>query len=307
MIEQLIEMGKYEEALALIKETKDEVRVYQKILCLYSLKRLNEARIECEILKEYAEKNYYDVIAIYVSILVEMNLVEDAKRVLEEELAMPYIPGKYETIFNETYDELLKRGREDSKSINVFDTITDDDLAAQLLVSTDKEITLMLLDQLDQRNIRRFLPALEEYLKDQSKPRIFKTIILETLSLQGVNKEFTLVSEDEKININPINCTPLLEQEYIKNVYNIFEEITDQKDMNFLEYCVEVLYSYAGNIYPNKLEAKDIVLLACAIIIYVDSMLGSNYNYESKLINDYKLNENELNNFILLIEKTMIL
>ena len=72
--------------------------------------------------------------------------------------------------------------------------------------------------------------------------------------------------------------------------------------MNFLEYCVEVLYSYAGNIYPNKLEAKDIVLLACAIIVYVDSMLGSNYNYESKLINDYKLNENELNNFILLIE-----
>ena len=28
---------------------------------------------------------------------------------------------------------------------------------------------------------------------------------------------------------------------------------------------------------------------------------------ETKLINDYKLNENELNNFILLIEKTMIL
>lgn len=307
MIEQLIEMGKYEEALALIKETKDEVRVYQKILCLYSLKRLNEARIECEILKEYAEKNYYDVIAIYVSILVEMNLVEDAKNVLEEELAMPYIPGKYETIFNETYDELLKRGREDSKSINIFDTISDEDLAAQLLVSKDKEITLMLLDQLDQRNIRRFLLALEDYLKDQSKPRIFKTIILETLSSQGVNKDFKLISENEEITINPINCTPLLEQEYIKEVCKIFEEINDQKDMRFLEYCIEVLYSYAGNIYPSKINEDKINLLACAIVVYVDSMLGSNYNYESKIINDYELDENELNNLILLIEKIMIL
>ena len=73
MIEQLIAAGKYEEALMLIKDSKDEVKVYQKILCLYSLKRLNEARLECELLKEYAEKNYYDVIAIYVTILIDFN------------------------------------------------------------------------------------------------------------------------------------------------------------------------------------------------------------------------------------------
>ena len=144
MIDQLIAAGRYEDALRLLKDSNDEVHMYQKILCLYSLKRLNAARIECEILKEYAEKNYYDVIAIYVTILIEMNSIEEAKHVLEEELSMPYIPGKYENIFNETYDELLKKGHENARNINFFDTISDEDLAGQLLVSNEKEITLLL-------------------------------------------------------------------------------------------------------------------------------------------------------------------
>lgn len=307
MIDELIAAGRYEDALRLLKDSKDENHVYQKILCLYSLKRYNEARVECEILKEYAEKNYYDVIAIYVTILIEMDSLEEAKHVLEEELSMPYIPGKYEKIFNETYDELLKRGRENSKSINIFDTISDEDLAAQLLSQSDKEIIFMLLDQLNQRNIRRILPALEEYLSDVSKPRIFKTIIIESLASQNVDQFFILKDENEEIEINPCHTTPLMNQVFINKIYFMFENITMRKDISFLEYCMDVLVSYAGNIYPNEVEDDKINLVACSIAIYVDSMMGSNNGYEEKLIQEYHLDEKEVNDFLLTLEKIMIL
>ena len=118
MINKLLENEKYEEALKLLVAPKTEYEYYQKIVCLFSLKRLKEAKIECELALELAEKNYYDIIAIYVSILMELEEDELAIKVLEEELEMPYIPYKYEIQFNASYDELLKNQSEVIKLLN---------------------------------------------------------------------------------------------------------------------------------------------------------------------------------------------
>lgn len=307
MIEELISAGRYEDALSLIKDSKDEHQMYLKIVCLHALKRYNEARIECEILKEYAEKNYYDVIAIYVSILIDMDSLDDAKQILEEELSMPYIPGKYEKIFNETYDELLKRGRENSKSINMFDTLSDEDLSHELLISEDKEITFMLLEQLEQRNIRRLIPALEEFLKDRNKSRIFKTIILESLAAQNVNQDFELVDKEITIKVNPNDCTPVMELDSIKNIVSFIEEEIHNQDVSFIQYCIEVLMSYVGNLYPINIKESEYKLVGTSIIIYVESLLGSNFNYGDKLIEKYSLDENMIDEKLEILEKIMIL
>lgn len=307
MIDELIASGRFEDALRLLKEPHNETQAYQKILCLYSLKRLSEARLECELLKEYAEKNYYDVIAIYVTILIEMQLIDEAKEVLEEELSMPYIPGKYEKIFNETYDELLKKGKEDSNSINIFDTISDEDLSHQLLFSEEKEITLMLLEQLEQRNIRRLLPALKEFLKNPDKERIFKTIIIESLANQNVNEKFEVVDKDGSFVVVPSECVPVMELNSIHKVMDIIEKELGNQDVSFLQYCGEVLMGYIGNIYPNDIEANQYSLIACAIIFYVDSLLSSNISSSLSLEEKYNLNDEEINNMIEKLEKMTFL
>ncbi len=307
MIDELIAAGKYEDALKLLSETHNENQAYQKIICLYSLKRYSEARIECEILKEYAEKNYYDVIAIYVSILLEMDSLEEAKHILEEELSMPYVPSKYEKIFNETYDELLKKGRENSKSINIFDTIDDEELANLLLTCADKDTMFLLLEQLEQRNIRHLLPTLEKYLKDENKERVFKTIIIESLAAQNVNQEFIVVSKNEIFTVNPCNCTPVMEMRSIKEIIQLIENELGNKDVSFIQYCSEVLMAYIGNIYPNDIKKENYPLIAASIIIYVESLIGNNVNYSENLINKYNISEIQIDEMLGVLEKIMIL
>ena len=95
MINKLLENERYEDALKLLQTPKTENEYYQKIICLYSLKRLEEAKVECELALDLAEKQYYDITAIYVSILMDLEEDELAIKVLEEELEMPYIPYKY--------------------------------------------------------------------------------------------------------------------------------------------------------------------------------------------------------------------
>jgi pimeloyl-ACP methyl ester carboxylesterase len=60
MIDKLLENEKYEEALKLLVRPKTEKEYYQKIVCLFSLNKLNEAKVECELALDMAEKMYSD-------------------------------------------------------------------------------------------------------------------------------------------------------------------------------------------------------------------------------------------------------
>ena len=84
-----------------------------------------------------------------------------------------------------------------------------------VIFNDEKEITFMLLEQLEQRNIRRLLPALVEFLKNPKKERIFKTIIIESLASQNVNQVFEVKDIDSSFTVNPSECKPVMELESI--------------------------------------------------------------------------------------------
>ena len=107
MIEDLIETGQYKEALQYLNDMDNEQVRYQRLICLYGLKELQQAKREGMKAKVLAGETYYDVVAIYVSILKDLEEFEEAINILIEELSMPYIPYQYETLFNTAYDEVL--------------------------------------------------------------------------------------------------------------------------------------------------------------------------------------------------------
>ena len=119
MIEDLIETGQYKEALQYLNDMDNEQVRYQRLVCLYGLKELQQAKREGMKAKVLAGETYYDVVAIYVSILKDLEEFEEAINIIVEELSMPYIPYQYETVFNAAYDELLLAKQEAS-----FDGVT---------------------------------------------------------------------------------------------------------------------------------------------------------------------------------------
>jgi len=184
-----------------------------------------------------------------------------------------------------------------------FDTI----IASEYFFSEEKEITLMLLEQLEQRNIRRLLPALKEFLKNPDKERIFKTIIIESLANQNVNEKFEVVDKDGSFVVVPSECVPVMELNSIHKVMDIIEKELGNQDVSFLQYCGEVLMGYIGNIYPNDIVANQYSLIACAIIFYVDSLLSSNISSSLALEEKFNINDEEINKMIEKLEKMTFL
>ena len=87
MIEDLIETGQYKEALQYLNDMDNEQVRYQRLVCLYGLKELQQAKREGMKAKVLAGETYYDVVAIYVSILKDLEeFVSDRNVVLAREL-----------------------------------------------------------------------------------------------------------------------------------------------------------------------------------------------------------------------------
>ena len=284
MIDKLLENEKYEDALKLLIKPKTEKEYYQKIICLYSLNKLNEAKVECELALEMAEKMYYDITALYVSILTSLDEDELAIKVLEEELEMPYIPYKYEVQFNASYDELLKKRMANNKVHSPFDLLSDEELMNALLITKDNNDLIILLSQLETRNIRRFMNLLEDFLISESIKQNAKTIILELLKAQDVNKVVKVRNKDNIIDVDISKMPNVLEQDEIEIILNKVNEIENNDDPNYLLYAQDVLFSYSGYIYPELLNNKNVNDLSCAISLYVDSLFNKEEDFESKAI-----------------------
>ena len=306
MINKLIENEKYNEALELLKAPKTEYEYYQKIVCLYSLKKLKEAKVECELALDYAEKNYYDIIAIYVTILMELEEDDLAIKVLEEELEMPYIPYKYEVQFNASYDELLKKRMANNKVHSAYDLLTDDELKNALLSTVDNNEFIILLSQLETRNIRRFLDILEDFLVNDKIKQNAKTIILELLKLQDVNKTIKVKNFNKIIEINLGELPNVLEQNEISLILDKINTCEDNDDLNYINYAQDILFSYVGSIYPVLLREEQINNIACAISLYVDSLFNiESVSFEEK-VNKYNASLNETNKLFDYISEIML-
>ena len=154
MIEDLIETGQYKEALQYLNDMDNEQVRYQRLVCLYGLKELQQAKREGMKAKVLAGETYYDVVAIYVSILKDLEEFEEAINIIVEELSMPYIPYQYETVFNAAYDELLLAKQEAS-----FDGVTQ-----KVFNEEDIEKINNPINELDRNEIMKVLISELQYM-----------------------------------------------------------------------------------------------------------------------------------------------
>ena len=265
MIQELIDDGKFEEALLKIDVARNEEEVYQKMQCLVALSRNDQAIILAEKILDTCEKYYYDIFALYITALIASGDEDKVIEELKEELSMPWIPSKYEKIFNETYDSLLKKRAQSGKLLNQFDVYSDEEIAGIINEQPSRNLVLMALDQLQKRNIRYFLPLLKRYLADVSRPNDIKTMVIELLSNQGINETVQIVNKDQTIEVNPSKTKSLMDYPSICAILSLIEKKNTDKNTTVNEISEELLISYLATIYPIDIDEDEYSLVAAAI------------------------------------------
>jgi hypothetical protein len=174
-----------------------------------------------------------------------------------------------------------------------------------LLSTKDNNDFIILLSQLETRNIRRFMNVLEEFLVSKDIKQNAKTIILELLKSQDVNKVVKVRNKENIIDVDLKEMKNVLDQEEINLILTKINEIENNDDPNYLLYAQDVLFSYSGYIYPELLNNKNINDVSCAISLYVDSLFNNEEDFENK-VNIYSASLNEVNKIFDEISDSML-
>lgn len=167
MIEELIEEGQYQVALSRLTDMDDEMTRYYRLVCLNALEDYQRCMQEGAVAKMRANNTYYEVTALYLNALKELEEYEQAINILIEELSMPYIPQQYENLFNAVYDEIILMKQEKNYQLENKSTIMSAQEIGRLLDrdEVNDDLIYMALDQLQQLNIRMIMPEVARFLE----------------------------------------------------------------------------------------------------------------------------------------------
>lgn len=273
MIEDLIELGKYKEALQYLTDQDDENVRYQRLICLYALKEYDQAYREGIKAKALAEQTYYDVVAINVSVLKELEKYEEAINIIVEELSMPYIPYQYETMFNAAYDDLLLAKQNASYEGSIQHVFNEEDIVS--ILSRDdynEELLYMALEQLESMNVRRILPAVKAFISNNDKPDFAKSLLIEVMIDQEIDEEMSVVKNGISYDINPLYEPMVLTQEARGVIDQLLVDVIENDNSSLYQLCQQFLDFYLYTIYPRYIDDMDYRAIAAAIHYHLASL-----------------------------------
>ena len=294
MIEEYIESGLYKEALEQLTDTSDEYVRYQRLVCLYGLKELFQAKQEGILAKANAKETYYDVVSIYLSVLKDLEEYEEAINIIIEELSMPYIPYQYETMFNAAYDELLLAKQESNALQQIKHEIFNEEELSRILTSpVNEDLLYMAIDQLNGMNVRTFLHDIAICLSDENKPSEAKSLLLEVLIDQQVEEDFKVVKNGREMDINPYYLTKISESDAFNEISHHLISNLEDENPSLLMVCLEFLSYYFYFSFPMYIDESEYCLIGASIHYYIASLQYIDMDIED-IAFDYQVESDEI-------------
>ena len=273
MIEDLIETGQYKEALRYLNDLEDEKVRYQRLVCLYGMQELQQAKKEGLKAKALAEETYYDVVAIYVSILKDLEEFEEAINIIVEELSMPYIPYQYETVYNAAYDELLLAKQEASLEGTSQKIFNEEEIENILTKEdTNEDLLYMAIEQMEGMNIRRMIVPIRQFIRNNDKPDFAKSLLIELMIDQEIDEDMEIIKKGISYEVNPSYAPMVLNQEASYEIYKLLMEALEDDNPSLLAMCEQFLNFYLYSIYPKYIDEQDYRSIAGAIHYHLASL-----------------------------------
>jgi len=303
MVEELIQMGDYQQALSLLKDMNDEQTRYLRLVCLVGLREFKQAKDEGAWAKAHATETYYDVVSMYVTTLKELGEYEDAIHILIEELSMPYIPYQYEMMFNTAYDEVLLEKQEAHWEVEAKNQIFSIEEVQQILKNKEcnEDLLYMALDQLQQLNVRMIIPTIQDYLLDPSHHFFAKTLLIEIMIEQQIDEDMQVEKFGHYYDINPSYLPLVLEQTQYEGITKYLQNGLEDENPTLFHQCVEYLEYMLYALYPREIYEDEYHIKAAAIHYYVATLQAIEIDLEDLELT-YYCDRSEIENEILALK-----
>lgn len=246
--------------------------------------------------KNVISKKYHPLNLKYIESLYNIGDISKAIDLLQEELTMPYIPMEYEESYNSLYALCFNTLK--SRDFEKISHFSDEEIISEVF-EKESNLSLVILSYLEDKNIRKYLPYIREYLRNEKKLNYIKVFLFDVLKKQEVNEDFEVCSSSGSKIINPITHHYFDEQIVLNEVFAKLNDVI--KDITIIDIVKELSISLCINLFPYdfKLEDIDNIIGSCHYV--ASSMLNSSISIDD-VKRMYNIDEERLYYFLDLLK-----
>lgn len=210
--------------------------------------------------------NYYEEILGKIEEAFQKENFEDAKKMIQEELSMPYIPRDTEEKLR-NYLSLLPM--QDQKTTALL--WTSEKLHEYLMGSS--EMQLMALSALEHLNIRSYMDILEDYLASK-QPRLYKSFAILAMMDQQIQSEMILEEDEYSYSFIPASILPPQESDGYLIAKEILEKRYFASNPSAFQLAEKLLLRYCCEYLPETYEEDEAEDLAERVYQDLKESLG---------------------------------
>lgn len=270
----------------------DEETLLKKINDLTNKNLFQEALDLLLSQEKMVKKKYYDFLKVKIFLFQKTNNLFEAKRLIINELELPYIPLDIEKYLRSSLSEINAIINFESAKINSLDVSE--------LINASEEVIISNLENLKNINLRNYLLEIQFILNRKDLSNLLKSLILALLADQQIDYNFNFSKDDKYFIFNPSKSIDLRKMQSFIDLENMAKKYENKLDVTQYDFLKKLLKMFLLDIYPQIVEKEDYNYIICGII----QVLNNAYRYEiipiDKSLDTIKLNKiiKKLNNLI---------
>ncbi|OIJ10600.1 hypothetical protein BKP37_18895 [Anaerobacillus alkalilacustris] len=262
-------------------------------LSLIEQARLEEAKEVTEQMLKEDVGNYYDILQVHISLLVQLGEYDEVVTMLEGIMTEEKLPAN----LAESFYHLLHFSRQmvdDGTNVEIdIDIKQPPEEVLNMLYNGTVEKQWLAIQMLGKLPASVFIEAVKQYLMTNHFDPVLKSIILQQLKEKNVIENIEIHKFGKVININISELEDVYHEEFGQNTLKLVAEQLENDNPSLFEVVTQLWWHYLFAIYPISPEPLQPSLWAAAVHRTGIEMAGMDFD-DYNLANKYNVDKEEM-------------
>ena len=274
-----LEKKKFHEAIPLLEEAREldadnENILIGLVLAYFEAGAFKKAKVLANEMLLKGLGDYFQMVDLYLTILIQLHEYREIVTTIEALLDEREIPPEKQDHFL-TILQFSRRMAEGREQQTVKQEEEESELPTLDLLSIDNiNEQMRLIANLADKNIRPYLDEITDYLKSETGHPFIKTIILNLLKEQEIERNLVVEKFSTVKNVIPLKLPEVREQSKMLEVKALLADQLENNNPGLYENAISMVERTFLICYPFELEPTSSVAWAGAFEMLAQEYMG---------------------------------
>jgi tetratricopeptide (TPR) repeat protein len=270
---------KYKDALALFDQLieldeKQSDALVGSVVCCIELGQLVEAKKRCKEILLLGIGDYFDILNIYLSILMQLEEYQEITDTIEAIYSENNVPGTY----SESFDQLLSIAKKMISEGNEFPSPPSSGIESSLIEKLNNEnnteLQWSVIQQLNHRDDEEVIEVFKDFVEKKENDPVLKSFVLQMLHSKGCEDTVLVEKLGKSLEVNLKDLQDVFQMAFPHHVITHLKNTIEQKNPTLFEQTTQLWWHYLLVIYPFVPSGKEAKTWAAALHAAANELNG---------------------------------